>query len=262
MNVRSWLQQHQIDSELILAHVLNKDPTFFVLHPEYKLSSSEQALADQLSLRRQYGEPLAYLLGYKDFYGRRFFVNSDVLIPRPESEAIIDLAKNLWAKLSPQKSQFNILDLGTGSGCLAITLKLELPTANLTASDCSQPALNLAQQNAERFHVPIRFRKSHLLAQFPHQHFDLIVANLPYVDRSWPWLNHATLKFEPTLALFALDHGLELIKQLLLSVANFTQYLIIEADPSQHTAIRNFAKNHHIQHLETDGFSLLFYVFT
>lgn len=266
MNVNSWLASHKLDGSIILSHLLLKDPTFFVTHPDSVLSPEELKTASELVTRREAGEPLAYCLGCQDFYGRRFMVNSDVLIPRPESEAIIDLAKSL--PLSPRP---HILDIGTGSGCLAITLKLEFPDAEVSACDCSIKALAVARKNATNFGVKINFRASDLLEEFSASvlsSFDLIVANLPYVDSEWSWLEQTSLSYEPSLALFTKDQGLFLIKKLLrqltqnilTSKSNASTYLILEADPSQHSVIKKYAEDLHLQHIKTLGFALLFLV--
>ena len=115
--------------------------------------------------------PLAYILGYRDFYGRRFTVSPQVLVPRPESEAIIELLKELGVS-------GKLLDIGTGSGCLGITAKLEIPKLNVILSDISQPALRVAHQNAEKFQADVALIKSNLLRAVTGK-FDIIIANLP-----------------------------------------------------------------------------------
>ena len=155
MNVSSWLRKtaiSRLDAELILANSLGKDRVFLHAHPEFELSEDAEKRADADCLRRENHEPLAYILGYKNFYGRKFMVTPDVLIPRPETEAIINLAKEL-------KSQ-KILDVGTGSGCIAITLKLELPDSDVVALDISPKALKIAEQNAAKLGAKIAFRES------------------------------------------------------------------------------------------------------
>ena len=132
-------------------------------------------------------------------------MSPQVLVPRPESEAIIELLKELGVS-------GKLLDIGTGSGCLGITAKLEIPKLNVILSDIIQPALRVARQNAEKFQADVALIKSNLLRAVPGK-FDIIIANLPYVDRSWqrsPETNH-----EPALALFAKDEGLALIYQLI-----------------------------------------------
>lgn len=206
-----------------------------------------------------------------NFYGRDFFVTKDVLTPRPETEQIIDACLSLagkpylpGVKPEPRKLPKNpkILDVGTGSGCIAITLKLELPEAEITATDISKKALKVAQKNAEKFgiHGPHLFIISHLLENVkftPKNRPDLIVANLPYVDKNWDWVDQEALKSDPSVALYAKDGGLALIKSLIDQASALKiPYLILEADPCQHKTIINYAKNYKL--LKRTGLILTF----
>lgn len=210
--------------------------------------------------RRQKGEPLAYILGYKDFYGRRFSVSRSVLIPRPESEAIIDLAKSLKPK--PQK----ILDVGTGSGCLALTLAAELKPRTITAVDISLRAILRASRNALKFfddnkiNCNLNVERSDLLKNVAKpKSYDLIVANLPYVNKTWDWLDLKTLAYEPQRALFAETNGLALYIEFFEQVKklHIKCPVIIEADPCQHQAIKNFLKNFNYKVKKITGFAML-----
>ena len=209
--------------------------------------------------------PKAYKNGYQDFYGRDFLVTPDVLIPRPETEQIIDAVLNLAGKpylpgVSPSLRVLPenpvILDVGTGSGCIATTIKKELPEAKVYATDISEKALKIAQKNADKHSAPISLIISHLLNNVKFTP-DIIVANLPYVDENWDWLDKEALSHEPSIALYTKDHGLKLIKELI-NTAN-SKYLILEADPCQHQDIINYAAKKGLQHLETRGFILTFY---
>ena len=211
--------------------------------------------------------PKAYKLGRQNFYGRDFLVTPDVLIPRPETEQIIDAVLNLAGKpylpgVKPGKNQLPespvILDVGTGSGCIAITLKKELPNAQVYATDISESALKVAQKNAQNHGVSIHFIISHLLDNVKFTP-NTIVANLPYVDETWDWLDKEALSHEPKTALYAEDHGLKLIKELITQfTAQNIPRLILEADPCQHEQIIDFAIKKGLQHLETRGFILTF----
>ena len=255
MNVSSWLRKtaiSRLDAELILANSLGKDRVFLHAHPEFELSEDAEKRADADCLRRENHEPLAYILGYKNFYGRKFMVTPDVLIPRPETEAIINLAKEL-------KSQ-KILDVGTGSGCIAITLKLELPDSDVVALDISPKALKIAEQNAAKLGAKIAFRESDLLEKVQGE-YDLIVANLPYVDKKWDWLS-PELTFEPEQALFAEDSGLYDIKRLISQVEQRLTNdgaVILESDLSQHEEIREYAEqNTNLSFVKTESLAQLF----
>ena len=215
--------------------------------------------------------PQAYIDGYQNFYGRDFLVTSDVLIPRPETEQVIDALLNLAGKaylpgVKPSSNQLPdnpiILDVGTGSGCIAITITKELPEAKVYATDISEKALSVAQKNATKHSAPIYTIISHLLEKVNTSDIptpDVIVANLPYVDETWPWLDKSTLNHEPSIALYAADHGLALIKELIDQSAKLNvSYLILEADPCQHKSIINYAQKAGFNHIETRGYILVF----
>lgn len=198
-----------------------------------------------------------------NFYGRNFYVDENVLTPRPETEQIIDEILKLCGKpilpgVKPEKSTLDpknstILDVGTGSGCIAITLSLELPDANIYASDISEKALGIARKNAKNLSAKVNFITSSLLENVNITP-DIIVANLPYVDKDWDWLDKESLKQDPDLALYADDGGLKLIKELLDTVNS--KYLVLEADPSQHQDIIDYAKSYQL--LNRNGFILTF----
>ena len=214
-------------------------------------------------------KPLAYKRGWQNFYGRDFIVTPDVLIPRPETEQLIDIVLNLAGKsylpgvkatprILPRTPK--ILDVGTGSGCIAITLQLELPKASVVGVDISEKALRIAQKNATKFGVsPHLFIISNLLQNVKFTP-DLIVANLPYVDKTWDWLDMETLKYEPNEALYATEHGLKLIYKILNEAHKLgVVRIILEADPCQHDEIVKYAaKNSYALH-EKRGFILSFY---
>lgn len=184
-----------------------------------------------------------------NFYGRDFFVNQDVLTPRPETEAIIDEVLKLCGKpilpgVKPKKplldpKDLTILDIGTGSGCIAITLKKELEEATIYASDISEKALEIAEKNAKNQSASIITIISYLLDNVNITP-DVVVANLPYVDKEWDWVDPESLKDDPDIALYAKDHGLGLIKELIDTATS--KYLILEADPCQHNQIIEYAK--------------------
>ena len=210
--------------------------------------------------------PAAYQKGLADFYGREFIVNPNVLIPRPETEAIIDTALNLLGKsylpgVKPSEARLaqnaKVLEIGTGSGCIAITLKLEVPELDIVATDISDKALEVARANVERFNVDIKLQKADLLDGITER-FDLIIANLPYVDKDWDWLDKKALSYEPSLALYAEDHGLKLIFRLIKQAEERkVPRLILEADPCQHNDIVNFAAKRGYSLIEKRGFVLL-----
>lgn len=205
-----------------------------------------------------------------NFYGRDFVVTPDVLMPRPETEQLIDKVKSLaglpilpGVKPSKRILKINpkILDVGTGSGCIAITVKKELPEAEATGVDISLPALKIAEKNAKNLQANINLKQSDLLENC-NEKYDIIIANLPYVDPGWDWLDKNSLSKEPSLALYAKDHGLALIKRLISEIKYKPEYLILEADPCQHDEIIGYAKKYGFQYSETRGFILTFTCYT
>lgn len=229
----------RLDAELILSHTLRKNRTWIHAYRDEELDSRTHEIADaRLALRRD-RVPLAYITGHREFYGRRFDVSPSVLIPRPESETIIELVKRFS---TPSHKQ--LVDIGTGSGCLGITLKLELPQLDVTLTDISRHALTVAERNARKLQADVRVIRSDLLLGYEFTP-DVIVANLPYVDASWersPETNH-----EPALALFADDEGVKLIYELLEQASVRTApgaLLFLEADPVQHETIVTRAQTH------------------
>lgn len=246
----------RLDAEVILSHLIKRPHSWIVAHARDELVSSVREEFMRMIDLRLKRLPVAYIVGHKEFYGRDFIVTPDVLIPRPESELIIELAKKY---LPTQKT--NGLDMGTGSGALGISLALELPQLTMYLSDIDQTALNIAQQNAEQLSAPIaKFIKSDLFESIKGITFGLIVANLPYVDQHWersPETDH-----EPPLALFANNHGLEIIKKCIQTVQgslNHEGYLMLESDPSQQTEIRDIALMSGLTHIATVDYISLFY---
>lgn len=209
--------------------------------------------------------PVAYRNGRMDFYGYEFVVNQDVLIPRPETEMAIDAVLNLAGKaylpgVKPGERRLpvtpKICDVGTGSGCIAITLKLKLPEATVTAVDISKAALLVAQKNAKRLSADVDFIQSNLLDDVNGK-FNVLVANLPYVNPDWDWLDKKALSYEPNLALYAEDGGLKLIKGLVAQAAEREiAFLVLEADPCQHTEIIEYSIQYGYRLFETRDFVL------
>lgn len=215
--------------------------------------------------------PQAYKDGYADFYGRKFKVTPDVLIPRPETEQLVDMVLSLAGKTKlpgvkapkrvlPKKPA--ILDLGTGSGCIAITLSLELPDALVMAIEPSIEALDVAAENNEELGADVQLACG-FVCEFSNfsDKLDVIVANLPYVNPKWDWIDKKALSFEPKDALFAENDGLSVYEGLFIALGNaeFTGHLIIEADPCQHDRLIKMAEEAGFEHLKTEGFGLMFY---
>lgn len=202
-----------IDVDVLVRHVLGWDRATLLLRRDETVPPAAQAEIERLVDRRAGREPVAYLTGTREFYGRPFAVSSAVLIPRPETELVVDavLAR------TPPDAPLHIVDVCTGSGILAVTLAAERPAARVTASDISRPALAVAHNNASTHGVRQRLAlvEADLLCGLAGP-FDVIVANPPYVRRGdAPGLSRDVRNFEPAVALFGGDDGLEVLTRLL-----------------------------------------------
>ncbi len=205
-----------IDLSVLLAHVLNiKNVQNMVLCLNKKLSDKECKDFEELFNRRLHHEPIAYIVGYKDFWKRRYYVNNNVLIPRPETECIIEAALKIFDK----NSKISILDLGTGSGCLALSLLDEFENSSCTAVDISEDALKVATINAKHFQLDqrISFIYSNWFENVTGV-YDLIVSNPPYISSyEWQRLSPSMKDYEPKVALTdnldGLNHYEDIIKK-------------------------------------------------
>jgi release factor glutamine methyltransferase len=212
----------QLDAELLLAHVLPKNLTWLYLHAKDQLEQNQHEAFFGLIIRRENREPVAYIIGHKEFYALDVLVNQHVLIPRPETELLVETAiqiVNDKLKNILSKSKFVIADVGTGSGCIAIALAKHLPPANVFGVDISQPALEVARQNAVRHQVAnrITFLAADLLEPLTVP-VDMIVSNPPYVSQpelTGPAMMPEVNQFEPRLALDGGQDGLQIIQRLL-----------------------------------------------
>ena len=201
-----------LEAHVLLGHALKKPRAYLLAHPEVEIDDANLASFTALLNRRLTGEPIAYILGQREFYGFEFNVSPDVLIPRPETELLVELA----LALIPSNQARQVLDLGTGSGAIALTLAKLRPQALVTAVDASPQALAIARQNAIQLKVSnIRFIESDWFeALDPSSHFDLIVSNPPYVAGNDPHLQQGDVRFEPLQALQSGTDGLQDIRRI------------------------------------------------
>ena len=201
-----------LDARLLLAHVLGRDHAYLVAHDDETLTAVQAAAYGQLLARAAADEPVPYLIGHAPFYGQEFVVSPAVLIPRPETEQLVETALG-WGR---GRGPLRAVDVGTGSGCIAVTLARHWPAAEVVAVDLSAAALAVAQANADRL-APGRvvLVRGNLLAAFGPG-VDLIAANLPYVSRQeWTTLPDGVKSYEPALALDGGTDGLDAIRALL-----------------------------------------------
>jgi len=206
----------RLDARVLAAHVLHVDAAWLIAHDTDPVADASCIAFDTLLAQRLAGKPMAYLVGAREFYGRPFQVSPDVLIPRPETELLVEQA---LARIPPGQTT-DVLDLGTGSGCIAITLALERPLARVTAVDRSPAALAIAQRNAGILNAHVDFLNSDWFAAFmppgalAERRFDLIVSNPPYIAASDPHLARGDVRFEPLTALAAGADGLDDLRTL------------------------------------------------
>ena len=200
----------RLEAELLLAHAANNTRAWVYARLDESPGASVAARFDAVLARRAAGEPLAYILGQREFYGREFQVGPSVLIPRPETELVVDLALAV-----PGLERSTVADIGTGSGCIALTLAAERPAWQVTGTDLSCAALAIAENNRLALGLSsVTFAEGDLLAPLSGQYFDLIVSNPPYVAEHDPHLGQGDLRFEPAIALSCADQGLDIIRRL------------------------------------------------
>jgi release factor glutamine methyltransferase len=232
----------RLEAGLLLSHTLGRDRTFMIAHSEREISPEELGTFHNFLSRRAAGEPLQYITGHQEFFKLSFEVTPDVLIPRPETELIVETVLDLF----PADARFSFADIGTGSGCIAISILNERPHAQATAVDKSGRALEIAHRNANRHQVSARLRllQSDLFSELgPNETFDLIVSNPPYVsDKEMSGLQREVQR-EPRSALAGGSDGLEVIRGLMRAAPPHLQshgHLIFEFGINQDGAIREF----------------------
>jgi len=228
VTVRDLLQQGRqqlahidtalIDCEVLLCTVLNQQRHYLFAHADAVVSASELTDYNSLIAKRGSGLPVAYLTGTREFWSLLLEVNQHTLIPRPETELLVELA----LEAVPADKNANVLDLGTGSGAVAIAIASERPACSVTAIDISQPALTMAQQNAARLGVDnIRFVQSDWFSATVVQPFDLIVSNPPYVESSDCGFISGDIRHEPRIALDGGSHGLDAYRRIIPAAVGF-----------------------------------------
>jgi len=203
-------REARLEARVLAAFAWNVSPAWLIAHDTDALGETQTAQFETLLTRRLAGEPVAYLTGTREFYGRPFQVSPDVLIPRPDTELLVELA---LARIPPDQAM-DVLDLGTGSGCIAVTLALERPLARVTAVDRSSAALAIAQHNAKMLNARVEFLTSDWFDALAGRRFDLIVGNPPYIAAADPHLARGDVRFEPLSALAAGQDGLDDLRRL------------------------------------------------
>ena len=273
MHIKNLINRfHTIDRrdiEILIAHVIQKPREFLIIHPKYNIGIVTYWRIFTLLKKRSHGTPLAYLTKHKAFFGLDFIINKHTLIPRPDTEIIVECVldhlttKSLdHKKTQKQKSKIILIDVGTGSGCIPISILKNIHTSKLSlihktfATDISKQALKIAQQNAQKHQVNITFLHSNLLESFlktyklvNFQTYHLIItANLPYLTDE-QFQHEASIQHEPKSALVADNHGLALYEKLFQQLQTITTHcsvitLYCEIDPSQSDIIQTYIKTY------------------
>lgn len=247
-SIRSLVMQSsldKIDTRVLLTKVTGFNTAQLIIRDDYLLSVDQYKQYQELYLRALDGEPIAYLLGYKEFYGRNFIVTAATLIPRPETELLIDKIVEI------AKPNAKILDLGTGSGCIAITLKLERPDLQVCAVDKFTDTLQVATQNADKLNAEVNFIQSDWLQNITG-YYDIIVSNPPYIEPNDQHLNN--LRYEPQNALTDFVDGLACIRTILQESHVFLEkngQLLVEHGYNQGGVVRSIFKQNHYDNVIT-----------
>jgi len=247
---RAGMESPELTADLLIGFVIERDRVFVLCHPEYLLNDDSLAQLHALAARRAQGEPLQYLTGEREFYSRAFHVTPDVLIPRPETEFLVETAVGIIRenrKTFPSVIRF--ADVGTGSGCIAVSMLCEIPDAFCCAIDCSVPALTIAGENARRHHVDgrmVRLCCDLFSSVAPRECFDLILSNPPYVaEMDYNNLSIEVREFEPALALFGGEDGFEIYRRLIPASFNHLSaggYIILELGAGQAGEVEHLAE--------------------
>lgn len=237
-----------LDAQVLLASLLEKPRSWILAHPEAPLTGNNDAALEAMVARLEAGEPLPYILGAWEFFGLEFYITSEVLIPRPETEILVTRAIAWLSESHPGIKNGIVLDVGTGSGCIAISLAVNVPGVNITATDISAAALRVASRNAEKLGVANRvtFLEADL---FPFsllpRSYSLILANLPYIPTEI-LQNSSVYNREPTLALDGGSDGLALIRRLLAEASCRLipgGLLLVEIESSEGQAVLSLASH-------------------
>ena len=231
----------RLDAQILLGTVLGQSRAWLLAHDTDPLPVDLSARFQALLQRRTQGEPVAYLVGHKEFYGLQLSVNPGVLVPRPDTETLVDWALELIPSGSPaQEPPPRVLDLGTGSGAIALALQHQRPHAQVVAVDASPQALDVARANASHLQLPVQFRQGSWLAPVAGEVFDLIVSNPPYIEENDPHL--AALTHEPIEALTSGADGLDDIREIVHEALAHLRpggWLLLEHGHDQHDRVKD-----------------------
>lgn len=231
-------EEASLEAQLLLQHVLNVNRAWLIAHEDVELTSEQCSAFEALIQRRINSEPIAYILGYRDFFGLNLKVTPDTLIPRPDTETLVEAA----LEKIPPKQPDKILDLGTGTGAIALAIAKNRPNAQVTAVDFSENALKVAQENAKNLAIQnVSFFQSDWFSAIQNQRFDVIVSNPPYIENNDAHVKQGDLRFEPKSALTSGADGLDDIRHIVresLTFLNPQGWLMLEHGYNQAENVR------------------------
>ncbi|MBX2807396.1 MAG: peptide chain release factor N(5)-glutamine methyltransferase [Cellvibrionaceae bacterium] len=251
LHLQALSDSPRLDVELLLCHVLQKDRAYLYTWPEALLSTRQQQCYQKLLARRLAGEPMAYILGEKEFWSLPLQVSSSALIPRPETELLVALALDLSANRSPNPqaaAPLKLLDLGTGTGAIALAFARERPKWQVLAVDKSPDALALARANQDALGITnLRLCHSDWFSALGGQRFDLILANPPYIAPDDPHLTQGDVRYEPRTALVAQEQGLADLRAIIAQAPKFMEKggcLLLEHGDRQADVVADFLREY------------------
>ena len=242
----------RLDAQLLLGHVLGRDRAWLLAHDDASLCGEQAARLEALMARRRAGEPVAYLLGEKEFHGLTLQVDARVLVPRPDTEVLVDWAIELLRGELAAIEQPAVLDMGTGSGAIALAVKHACPSAALTATDASSEALSVAQTNAARLGLAVEFRLGAWWQAVAQRRFHLALSNPPYIAAADPHL--AALTAEPGMALTPGPEGLEALRAIVAGSAAHIEaggWLLLEHGFDQAEAVQALLRDAGFERIAT-----------
>ncbi len=243
-------ESSRVDAELLLGFVLQKNNAWLMAHGDDELPDESHRKFSSLLDRRKAGEPIAHIIGSRGFWTLDLAVTADTLIPRPETELLVELA---ISKCLPYK-KLRVLDLGSGTGAIALAIATECKNAEVIAVDKSAAAIGVAQGNARVNNLPVEFKLSDWFSALENQKFDLVVSNPPYIPEQDPHLSQGDLRFEPLSALVSGVDGLDDIRKIISQAPNHClpkAWLMIEHGFDQGEAIRTLFSNAGFSNVET-----------
>ncbi len=240
----------KLDAQLLLCHACNFEPTKIIAHPEKELDDREREKFLSNLRRRARGEPLAYITGSKEFWSLELMVNEHVLIPRPDTELLVELALGTILNIKSP----DILELGTGSGAIAIAIAKERADCNILATDISLPALALAKLNTEKHQADITFVQSDWYKNLPEDKHDVIISNPPYIDKNDVDLDKCVAEYEPKQALISENNGLHALSEIISAAPSMLKQngtLIVEHGYQQAAVVNELFINANINNIST-----------